>query len=405
MTTAKTFPLAAAADALGPIPRDPSPGIDWQNLGFKYIRTRCHIVFTWRKDQGWDEGVAVQNDQQIEMDVAGLKAFRMKDGRIRLFRPTLNARRLMVSCTTASLTPPPEAVFLAAVRAAVALNLDFVPPSSTPGSSLYIRPVVLGTGPQLGLSPADEVRLVVYVNPVGGYYGGGMGSPVKALISADFDRAAPRGTGHAKLGGNYAPVFGATAAAKAKGHTVNLFLDAATGSNVEEFATSNFAALRRDAAAASEKNPEGWVYVTPRSSSILAGITNRSLAELASRAFGWKVERRLVPWTEVRAGAFEEVAACGTAVVLTPIGEIHREVAKPAATAAGVVPVEPYDWDADDEVNGTGKTEIAEVEVVDVASKTGFEGFKKLYDAYKALQAGNMEGWEAFEWMWPAEGL
>ncbi|KAJ3211291.1 hypothetical protein HDU67_004633 [Dinochytrium kinnereticum] len=389
------------------ISREPTSSIDWPNLGFAYVKTRSHIKYTWRNGK-WDEGYLI-NNSTISMDVAatainygqncfeGLKAFRMKDGKIRIFRPHLNAKRMRLSCSSASMPEPPEHIFLEAIKRVVQDNMDFVPPQTSNGS-LYIRPLVLGTGPQIGLSPAEEMVLLVYVNPVGDYYKGGMGSPVKALISGDFDRAAPRGTGHVKLGGNYAPVFEATAAAKKKGFTVNLFLDAKSGKYVEEFATSNFAGL--------VKEGDGkWVYVTPRSKSILAGITNRSLAELASRKFGWKVERRQIEWDEVKQGKFEEVAACGTAVVITPIAEIHREVPKVLSEGSQITKKDspqPYDWDMDEEPEDLS---TPEVEVVDVGKETTFEGFRILYTAYRALQTGNLEGWEEFQWMWPAEGI
>ncbi|KAJ3103354.1 hypothetical protein HDU97_010192 [Phlyctochytrium planicorne] len=390
------------------VPREPTAAIDWANLGFAYVPTRSHIKYTWRASTGkWDDGQLV-NNSLITIDIAatainygqncfeGLKAFRMTDGKIRIFRPHLNAKRLQLSCRTASMPEPPIQVFLDAVKRVVADNLDFIPPQSSNGS-LYIRPLVIGTGPQIGLSPAEEVVLLVYVNPVGDYYKGGMGNPVKALISGDFDRAAPRGTGHVKLGGNYAPVFGATAAAKKKGYTVNLFLDAKTATQVEEFATSNFAGL--------VKEPNGkWTYVTPRSQSILAGITNRSLAELASRKFGWKIERRTVLWDEVRSGKFEEVAACGTAVVITPIGEIHREYFTPSAAARAptkTIQEGHYDWDKDEDPESGDKLELEEIKL----ASSDFAGFKILYRAYRDLQTGHLEGWQEFDWMWPSEGI
>ncbi|KAI8847331.1 aminotransferase [Chytridium lagenaria] len=353
-----------------PASREPTTSIDWPNLGFAYVQTRSHIKYTWRSGT-WDEGVLVKNSSAITMDIA---ATALNYGQ-NCFEG-LKLSRMRLSCSTASMPEPPEHIFLEAVRRVVLDNIDFVPPQTSNGS-LYIRPLVLGTGPQIGLSPAEEVTLIVYVVPVGDYYKGGMGQPVKALVAGDFDRAAPRGTGHVKLGGNYAPVFGATAAAKKKGYTVNLFLDARTGTQIEE-------------------DGQGWVYVTPRSSSILAGITNRSLAELASRKFGWKIERREVLWDEVKEGKFEEVAACGTAVVITPIGEIHREESR-----SGDCSTLRLGLDEDLE----GKVEDFELEVVDVGGKTTFEGFRTLYKAYRDLQTGNLEGWEEFGWMWPAEGI
>ncbi|KAJ3289817.1 hypothetical protein HDU76_007473 [Blyttiomyces sp. JEL0837] len=327
----------------------------------------------------------------------GLKAFRMRDGKIRIFRPELNAKRLQLSCAVSSMPSPPIPLFLEALQRVVTDNIDYVPPISTNGS-LYIRPFVIGTGPQVGLSPAPEFAFVIYVVPVGDYYKGGMGNPVKAIIARDLDRAAAFGTGHVKLGGNYAPVFASTAESKVKGFTVNLFLDSKTNSLVEEFATSNFAALKKDG------DDNKWVYVTPRSRSILAGVTNRSLAELASRALNWKVERREVTWEEVKSGAFVEVVAAGTAVVMTPVGEIHRElpskvvsVQKKKISDDGV-----YNWDDDEEVV-TDKVDGG-VEIVKFG-EDGFVEFRKLYKIYRDLQYGDLPEWQSFGWMWPAEGL
>ncbi|KAJ3093560.1 hypothetical protein HK100_006547 [Physocladia obscura] len=281
---------------------------------------------------------------------------------------------------------PPVSLFLEALRRVVEDNLDYVPPQGSTGS-LYIRPFVIGTGPQLGLSPASEFQFLILVNPVGPYYAGpitdsgGIGSPVKALIAHSLDRAAPHGTGSTKLGGNYAPVFASTAIASAKGFAVNLFLDAQTHSKIEEFATSNFAGCKRDA--------EGRItYITPRT----------------SRHFGWKVERRDIPWEEVK--DFDEVVATGTAVVMTPIGEIHREV-KHAGKKVKVSEVEGrkgskqyYDWDLDEEeeVGTSVETEVIKFEKEPVE-------FKRLYNAVMDLQKGELAGWEEYGWMWPAEGL
>ncbi|KAI8611352.1 aminotransferase [Chytriomyces sp. MP71] len=385
-------------------PREPTTQINWSEpLGFKYRHPRSHIKYVWTKETGWDEGRLI-SEHNITMDIAstvlhygqacfeGMKAFRMRDGKIRIFRPQLNAKRLQESCAAASMQSPSEDLFLDALKRVLSDNLDYVPPTDSNGS-LYIRPFVIGSGPQLGLSPSHEFSFIILVNPVGPYYAGGLGSPVKAIIADSLDRAAPHGTGHVKVGGNYAPVFATTASANAKGYVVNLFLDPETHTKVEEFATSNFAALKRDADGA-------LVYVTPRSESILKGVTNRSCAELASRHLGWKVERRDILWTEV--SKFQEVVATGTAVVMTAIGEIHREVKhagkrikKNQGTASKF-----YDWDADDEEEVGAKLEL---EVVKFENEP--VEFKKLYGAVVDLQKGDLKGWQEYEWMWPAEGL
>ncbi|KAJ3231186.1 hypothetical protein HDU81_003954 [Chytriomyces hyalinus] len=405
-------------------PREPTSAIDWsQPLGFKYRHPRSHIKYVWTKETGWDKGNLLSN-HTITMDIAceqlslinttliqlililipatslhygqacfeGMKAFRMKDGKIRIFRPELNAQRLLHSCKAASMECPPTDLFLEALKRVVSDNLDHVPPTDSAGS-LYIRPFVIGSGPQLGLSPSPEFSFIILVNAVGPYYAGGLGSPVKALIADSLDRAAPHGTGNVKVSGNYAPVFAATAAANAKGFAVNLFLDSQTHSKVEEFATSNFAGLKR----AADGKP---IYVTPRSESILKGVTNRSCAELASRHLGWHVERRDVPWSEVK--EFEEVVATGTAVVMTAIGEIHREVKTPGKRVkqSSNSSDGAYDWDLDEEeeVGAKIEMEVVKFEMEPVE-------FKKLYSAVIDLQKGNLPGWEGYGWMWPAEGL
>ncbi|KAJ3070216.1 hypothetical protein HDU98_006734 [Podochytrium sp. JEL0797] len=388
------------------VPREPTSEINWNEpIGFKYRHPRSHVKYVWTKATGWNSGELVRGPHTITMDIAatalhygqtcfeGMKAFRMKDGKIRIFRPELNAQRLQESCKASSMEFPPTEVFLEALRRVVGDNLDFVPPQGTTGS-MYIRPFVIGSGPQLGLSPAPEFTFIILVNPVGPYYAGGIGSPAKALIAHSLDRAAPHGTGNTKLGGNYAPVFASTAAASAKGFTVNLFLDAQTHSKIEEFATSNFAACKKGADGRT-------VYVTPRSGSILKGVTNRSCAELASRHLGWHVERREIMWDEVK--DFDEVVATGTAVVMTTIGEIHREIKTPGTFTKPLAPTSAtaaYDWDQDDEVESDAHVTVEVVKF----EKEPVE-FKKLYKAVLDLQKGELDGWETYGWMWPAEGL
>ncbi|KAI9356960.1 aminotransferase [Zopfochytrium polystomum] len=394
--------------------REPTPSIDWAKLGFSYRPAHSYIKYIWR-DGAWDEGVLVSGSTELTLDIAatvfhygqscfeGMKAFRMADGRIRIFRPEINAKRLQLSCAAASMPFPPVETFLSALKRVVSDNLAYVPPLSS-GGSLYIRPFVIGSGPQVALQPSGEYHFMIFVNPVTGFYDTGSGpTGVRAIVARDLDRAATHGTGHVKLGGNYAPVMASTTAAKARGFAVNLFLDSATHTCVEEFATSNFAGVKRDPADGT------LVYVTPRSGSILKGVTNRSLAELASRVLGWRVERRAVPWDEVRRGEFLEVVAAGTAVVMTPISEIVRELPRQGKGAttkrlkadAGMVNG-AYDWDADVSEDEDADGDSPGEESVRFG---GFEHFGKLYKLYRAVQNGQHEGWEKLGWMWPAEGL
>ncbi|KAL2912051.1 hypothetical protein HK105_208480 [Polyrhizophydium stewartii] len=391
--------------------------IDWDKLGFDIVRTRSYAEYTWR-DGAWDAGVLVPSGP-LSLDVwatslhygqacfEGLKAFRMRDGKVRVFRPDVNARRLQLSCRAISMPEVSVELFVEAVNRAVTDNLDFVPPYGHSGS-LYIRPFVVGSGPQVGLTPAPEFKFIVVVNPVGDYYRGGISQPVRAVIQHGFDRAAPRGTGHTKVAGNYAPCLGPTTRAKKHGYTVMLFLDPKTNRYIDEFATSNFAALTRP-----DVNGRR-TYVTPRSRSILSSVTNRSLTELAVKHFGWTAERRQVSWDEVRSGAFDEVVACGTAVVVTPIGAIDREVLLDTAGASADPRVAPLSsattgiehlWDDAELDNYTDDDDAAPRAVQSVEFSSNFEGFKQLQKAYRQIQTGDLDGWESYGWMLPAAGL
>jgi len=238
----------------------------------------------------------------------GLKAFRCKDGKVRIFRPHANGERMFNTARRTCMAPVPVELFVDAVKRAVKANEDFVPPYGT-GGSMYIRPLLIGTGPQIGVAPASEYTFLVMVMPVGPYYKGGL-KPVRALVVDEYDRAAPNGMGDVKVGGNYAASLYAHEAAKRAGYPVELYLDARTHTCIEEFATSNFIGITKDGA-----------YVTPDSHSVLPSVTNNTLKQIAAD-LGMKVEVRPVPFDEVK--TFAEVAACGTAVVVTPVCEITR---------------------------------------------------------------------------------
>lgn len=240
----------------------------------------------------------------------GLKAFRGPDGNsISIFRPDRNARRLQHSAEVASMPPLPEALFLQACRSAVALNAAFVPPHAS-GAALYLRPQLYGSGPQLGLTPADEYSFRLFVIPVGAYHGA---APVKALILDSFDRAAPRGTGHAKVGGNYAPVMRWSDKAKRDGYAITLHLDSASHQEVDEFSTSAFIGVRQDG--------DQVTLVVPDSPSVIDSVTSDSVQQMA-RSYGWATEKRPIPYRELP--DFTEVMAAGTAALLVPIRSITR---------------------------------------------------------------------------------
>ena len=296
----------------------PRTDIDWANLGFGFSEVNCHIRYVW-KDGQWSEG---ELDQKPEITIhigascihygqecfEGMKAFRQKDGKVVVFRPEENAKRMINTAQRCVMPPVPVEMFVEAVEKVVRANEEFVPPYGT-GGSLYLRPLLIGTGPQIGVAPAKEYTFMVMVMPVGAYYKGGL-KPVRAVILDDWDRAAPNGMGDVKVGGNYAASLYAHEKAKRDGWPVELYLDAKTHSFVEEFSTSNFIGITKDG-----------TYVTPDSMSVLPSITNMSLKQCAAD-LGWKVECRPVPYEEIK--EFAEVAACGTAVVVTPVWEITR---------------------------------------------------------------------------------
>jgi branched-chain amino acid aminotransferase len=202
----------------------------------------------------------------------------------------------------------PTDKFIEAIQLVVRDNIDYVPPYGSNGA-LYIRPLLFGSGPRIGLQPADQYTFLIMVIPVGDYYRGGLSKPVDALIVSDFDRAAPQGVGAVKVAGNYAADLLPNMQSKQKGFPISLYLDAKTQTVVEEFSTSNFVAI----------NNQQKLYVTPKSNSVLPSITNKSLMQIAIEE-GFTIEERDIPVTEL--ANFDEVLAVGTAVVVTPIGSI-----------------------------------------------------------------------------------
>lgn len=200
--------------------------------------------------------------------------------------------------------------FLGAIQEVVADNIEYVPPYGSNGA-LYIRPLLFGSGPRIGLQPADEYTFLILVIPVGDYYKGGLSSPVDALIIPDFDRAAPQGVGAVKVAGNYAADLLPNMLSKEKGYPISLYLDAKTQNTIEEFSTSNFVGIDN----ANKK------YVTPKSPSVLPSITNKSLMQMAKDE-GFTVEERDIKVEEL--DTFDEVLAVGTAVVVTPVGSITK---------------------------------------------------------------------------------
>ena len=328
--------------------------LDWGSMLFDYVPTNAHVEYTWR-DGEWDAGV-VKRKPTVEVSIfsnafhygqacfEGLKVFALADGSVAAYQPYQgNHERMSNGAARLGMPAPSGETFNTAIERCVLENLEFVPPYGSDGA-MYVRPVLFGCGNQLGLGPAPEYKFIVAVSPVGNYYAGGL-QAIPGMVMTKYDRAAGRGIGGVKAGGNYAADVVPSAEAKAAGFPIALYLDAKSQTMVEEFSTSNFIAIDKSGN-----------YVTPKSPSILPSVTNKSLRQIALD-LGMGVEEREVPWSEV--SEFEEVAACGTAVVLTPIQSLTKG----------------------DEV----------------VKFSGFTKFQTMYDRIRGIQLGHIE--DKHSWM------
>lgn len=289
--------------------------INWSDLSFGYMKTDYNVRCYYRNGK-WGE-LEVSSSETINIHMAatclhygqeafeGLKAFRGKDGKIRVFRMDENAKRMQASSRGIMMAELPVEKFEEAVRKVVKLNERFIPPYES-GSSLYIRPLLIGSSAQVGVKPADEYLFLVFVTPVGPYFKGGF-KPAPVCIMRNYDRAAPHGTGTIKVGGNYAASMVAGDKARKGGYAAVLYLDPKEKKYIDECGPANFFGIR------------GNTYITPASQSILPSITNKSLIQLAED-IGMTVERRPVPVEEL--ATFDEAAECGTAAVIAPISYI-----------------------------------------------------------------------------------
>ena len=329
--------------------------IDWSSLGFGYVKTDYRYVSNF-KDGKWDNGELTTDAtvtlhesagvlQYAQTCFEGMKAYRTVDGKVVCFRPDLNAQRMADTCERLEMPKFPIEKFIDAVEQVVKANLDFVPPYGS-GASLYLRPYMFGTNAVIGVKPAEEFQFRIFATPVGPYFKGGV-KPISLRVP-DFDRAAPRGTGHVKAGLNYAMSLHPIVDAHNKGFNENMYLDSQTRTKVEETGGANIIFVTKDNK-----------VVTPKSPSILPSITRRSLMYVAEHYLGLKAEEREIPFTEVK--DFKECALCGTAAVLSPVGRV---------------------------VNG-------DEEIVFGMDKMG-EITKKLYDTLTGIQLGRIEapeGW------------
>lgn len=289
--------------------------IDWSTLGFGYYKTDFNVRYAFA-DGKWGE-MEVTDDEYIKMHMSayclhygielfeGLKAFRGVDGKVRLFRVEENAKRLQSSAERLCLPVPTVEMIVKACVEVVKRNERFVPPYGT-GASLYLRPVMFGTSVGLGVKPSQDALLIVYCSPVGAYFKTGI-KPMPVVIDREQDRAAPRGTGDVKVGGNYAASLLSGERAHKMGYSNVIYLDAAEHRYIEECGACNFFGIK-----------EGK-YITPQSPSVLPSITNKSLRRLAVD-MGLVVENRRIPVDELP--TFEECGGCGTAAVISPIGKI-----------------------------------------------------------------------------------
>ncbi|WP_449017001.1 branched-chain amino acid aminotransferase [Prevotella sp.] len=289
--------------------------IDWKSLTFGYLRTDYNVRCYYR-DGKWGE-VEVCSDEYLKLHMAatclhygqeafeGLKAYRCPDGKVRIFRAEENAARLQSTARGIVMPEVPTELFVDMVKKVVRLNQEYIPPYES-GATLYLRPLLFGITAGVGVRPATEYCFLIFATPVGPYFKGGFSSNPYVIVR-DVDRAAPLGTGMFKVGGNYAASLRANKMAHEKGYASEFYLDAKEKKYVDECGAANFFGIKNN------------TYVTPKSTSILPSITNKSLMQIAED-LGMKVERR--PIAEDELDSFEEAGACGTAAVISPISHL-----------------------------------------------------------------------------------
>lgn len=296
-----------------------SVNLDWENLGFSYMKLPYRYL-AYYKNGRWEKG-GLTEDATLHMSESspclhygqqafeGMKAYRTKDGSVQLFRPDQNAKRLQRTSDRLLMPQVPTDMFVDAVKQVVRANEEYVPPYGT-GGTLYIRPLLLGVGDIIGVKPADEYIFTVFAMPVGNYFKGGL-IPTNFIVSDKYDRAAPYGTGAAKVGGNYAASLLPGQMAHERKFSDVIYLDPATHTKIEEVGSANFFGITKDNE-----------FVTPYSPSILPSITKYSLLYLAEHRLGLKAIEGDVPIDDL--DRFAEAGACGTAAVISPIGGIQH---------------------------------------------------------------------------------
>ena len=291
--------------------------LDWENLGFSYMKLPYRYLAHYRNG-AWEKGELTE-DATLHLSESspslhygqqafeGLKAYRTKDGSVQLFRPDQNAKRLQRTADRLLMPQVPTDMFVDACKAVVKANEEYVPPYGT-GATLYLRPLLIGVGDIIGVKPADEYIFTIFAMPVGNYFKGGL-VPTNFLIQDEYDRAAPNGTGAAKVGGNYAASMLPGKIAHDRNFSDVIYLDPATHTKIEEVGSANFFGIT----ASNE-------FVTPLSPSILPSITKYSLLYLAKERLGLEVEEGDVYVDQL--DQYVEAGACGTAAVISPVGSI-----------------------------------------------------------------------------------
>ncbi|WP_386693343.1 MULTISPECIES: branched-chain amino acid aminotransferase [unclassified Lonepinella] len=290
--------------------------LDWNNLGFSYIKTDYRYIAYWKNGE-WQKGELVTDNvlhisegstalHYGQQCFEGLKAYRCKDGSINLFRPDENAKRMQRSCQRLLMPEVSVEMFIDACKQVVKANEEWIGPYGS-GATLYLRPFLIGVGDNIGVNTAPEYIFSIFVCPVGAYFKGGL-KPTNFMVS-NYDRAAPHGTGDAKVGGNYAASLYPGKKAKTQGYADCIYLDPTTHTKIEEVGSANFFGITRDNK-----------FITPISPSILPSITKYSLLYLAKERFGMEAIEGDIYINQL--DQFSEAGACGTAAVITPIGGI-----------------------------------------------------------------------------------
>jgi branched-chain amino acid aminotransferase len=297
------------------------PGEPTYQFGTEF--TPHMVTATWSADRGWS-APELADRKPVPMDLTavglhygqsvfeGLKAYRQPDGDVAIFRPHAHAARMRQSAARLAMPEPPEELFLGALDLLVRADRGSLP--DDPSLSMYLRPLLIATEPTLALRPANEFLFVVLAFVTKAYFGGRV-DPVSVWVSTEYSRAVPGGTGAAKYTGNYAPTFAAQTEAASHGCGQVVWLDAVERRWIEELGGMNLFFVRRD----------GTITTPPLSGTLLPGVTRDSLLALAPE-LGHPVIEEPIALEDWRAGCLDgsiaETLACGTAAIVTPIGEV-----------------------------------------------------------------------------------